>query len=210
MSVLLSVCLFLCVCLLRFLCICLYRGVCLFLCLSAVHASVSVSVLLSLCLCLSDHLSVCMSVSLCPCLSLYVCLSVSVCKPFICLSLFHLNGLSHDFSLCLPFLTLQVFGSRACVWRRTVWLPGEEGEINTQRGTQVLQTDHLRSGFLPQSLHMVSVLLAGPLITAGDLQWLSALWSSLPCIFIFYIIALCIIIILMLSSGRNFILGKEN
>lgn len=53
---------------------------------------------------------------------------------------------------------LQIFGSRARVRWRALWLPGKEGQVNTQRGQEVLQTDHLSAGLLPQSLYMVRVL----------------------------------------------------
>ncbi len=52
----------------------------------------------------------------------------------------------------------QIFGSRACVRWRALWLPGKEGQVNTQRGQEVLQTDHLSAGLLSQSLYMVRVL----------------------------------------------------
>lgn len=55
---------------------------------------------------------------------------------------------------CFP----QIFGSRARVRWRALWLPGKEGQVNTQRGQEVLQTDHLCAGLLPQSLYMVRIL----------------------------------------------------
>lgn len=51
----------------------------------------------------------------------------------------------------------QLPGVGACVRRRAVWLPGEEGPANSKRGQEVLQTDHLCFGFLPQSFHLVGV-----------------------------------------------------
>lgn len=56
------------------------------------------------------------------------------------------------------FFCLQVFGAGACVGGGAVWLLGEKGEVNAQRGPEVLPTDHLCAGFLPQPLHMVSVV----------------------------------------------------
>ncbi len=73
--------------------------------------------------------------------------------------------LSWEFQSCgvSGFLTStaflpQIFGSRACVRWRALWLPGKEGQVNTQRGQEVLQTDHLSAGLLSQSLYMVRVL----------------------------------------------------
>lgn len=65
----------------------------------------------------------------------------------------------------LSLLLWQVPGVGACVGRRAVWLPGEEGPANSQRGQEVLQADHIRFGFLPQPFHLVGCSLrrASPL-----------------------------------------------
>lgn len=49
----------------------------------------------------------------------------------------------------------QVPGVGACVGRRAVRLPGEEGQVDAQRGQEILQTNHIRPRLLPQPLHMV-------------------------------------------------------
>lgn len=50
----------------------------------------------------------------------------------------------------------QVPGARTRVRRRAVWLPGKERQVNTQRSQEVLPTDHVCAGLLPQSFHLVS------------------------------------------------------
>lgn len=55
----------------------------------------------------------------------------------------------------VPRWRRQVPGVGACVGGRAVWLPGEEGPADSERGPEVLQADHLCFGFLPQSFHLV-------------------------------------------------------
>ena len=50
---------------------------------------------------------------------------------------------------------LQVPGAGTRVRGRALRLPGEERTLDPQRGPEVLQTDHLGAGLLPQSLDMV-------------------------------------------------------
>lgn len=57
--------------------------------------------------------------------------------------------------VCVPSVS-QVPRARTRVWRRAVWLPGKERQVNTQRSQEVLSTDHVCAGLLPQSFHLVS------------------------------------------------------
>lgn len=60
-----------------------------------------------------------------------------------------------SFTFLFLLLLQQVPCVRACVRRRVVWLPGEEGPAYSQRSQEVLQADHIRFGFLPQPFHLV-------------------------------------------------------
>lgn len=51
----------------------------------------------------------------------------------------------------------QVPGSGACVGRGTLRLPGQERSTHPQGSSQILQTDHFRSGFLSQSQYLVKI-----------------------------------------------------
>lgn len=55
----------------------------------------------------------------------------------------------------------QVPRVRTRLWRRALRLPGKERPVNAQRSQEVLQTDHVCPGLLPQSFHMVSKCLDG-------------------------------------------------
>lgn len=67
-----------------------------------------------------------------------------------------LPGLGLILELVCVLSISQVPRARTRVWRRAVWLPGKERQVNTQRSQEVLPTDHVCAGLLPQSFHLVS------------------------------------------------------
>lgn len=60
-----------------------------------------------------------------------------------------------DSGLGSPCSPLQVPGAGTRVGRRAVRLPGEKRSLDAKGGQEVLQTDHLGAGLLPQPLHLV-------------------------------------------------------
>lgn len=65
-------------------------------------------------------------------------------------------GLALMLELVCVLSVFQVPRARTRVWRRAVWLPGKERQVNAQRSQEVLPTDHVCAGLLPQSFHLVS------------------------------------------------------